>query len=208
MSTSHQGFHKRAILFCLILGSTSALALTQTPLASFQRNQRRSAMTRLHSNSDEQDDSGNIKFQVQTWNPLRLAVLKLGMTEPAWTSPWNYQKKQGIFTCAYCGKELFETNGKYDSGSGWPSFWRTAKDGAVSLQREMDGRVECQCSRCGSHLGHVFMDGPSNTTVPIELLSTAPATDPRGRNQRLPRYCINGASLRFTEGASDDTSKE
>lgn len=148
------------------------------------------------------------EIQPKTWNPLRLAVLKLGLTEPAWTSPWNYQKNEGTFVCAYCGKELFETSGKYDSGSGWPSFWRTAKDGSVSLKREFDGRIECRCARCSSHLGHVFMDGPTVLSVPSEVLSNAPETDPRGRSEsaRLPRYCINGASLRFSE--SNGSSKD
>jgi peptide-methionine (R)-S-oxide reductase len=157
-------------------------------------------MPRLQFNADWDDTEDEI--QPKTWNPLRLAVLKLGLTEPAWTSPWNYQKKEGTFTCAYCGKELFETNGKFDSGSGWPSFWRTAKDGSVSLKREFDGRIECRCARCSSHLGHVFMDGPTVSSVPSEVLSNAPETDPRGRGEsaRLPRYCVNGASLRFSEG--------
>lgn len=157
-------------------------------------------------NSSEPSDEGEEKIQAKTWNPLRLAVLKLGMTEPAWTSPWNYQKKEGTFTCAYCGQELFESNGKYDSGSGWPSFWRTISDGSVALKQEWDGRVECRCSRCSGHLGHVFMDGPSRTSLPEDLVETIPETDLKSAKNpsRLPRYCINGASLRFDE--NKDTS--
>jgi peptide-methionine (R)-S-oxide reductase len=139
---------------------------------------------------------------VQTWNPLRLLVLKAGLTEPAWTSPWNYQKKQvGTFTCAYCGQELFDTDSQFDSGSGWPSFWRSTDHGAVRLVREFDGRVECSCSRCKSHLGHVFMDGPRKESLEASLVSTIPESDPKGRTEsaRLPRFCVNGASLRFAE---------
>lgn len=137
-------------------------------------------------------------FEIQTWNPLRLLVLKIGLTEPAWTSPWNYQKtKDGVFQCAYCGLDLFDSNSKFDSGSGWPSFWRTT--GNVRLVREWDGRVECSCKRCKSHLGHVFLDGPRKTNVDQSLIADIPDSDPKGRSDDspLPRFCINGASLRF-----------
>lgn len=156
--------------------------------------------TSMKESSDSSTEASD-KIEMKTWNPLRLAVLKLGMTEPAWTSPWNYQKKEGTFSCAYCGQELFESNGKYDSGSGWPSFWRTKSDGLVALKREWDGRVECQCSRCKGHLGHVFMDGPSRISFDEALVESIPESDLKSANNpsRLPRYCINGASLRFNE---------
>eukprot|EP00536_Pseudo-nitzschia_multiseries_P008153 jgi/Psemu1/305529/fgenesh1_kg.203_\ len=136
-----------------------------------------------------------------TWNPLRLMVLKLGFTEPRWSSPLNYGKKDGVFSCAYCGLELFDSNGKYDSGSGWPSFWRSIEDGHVSYKKEWDGRLECTCGRCNSHLGHVFLDGPLPDKVPKTLFETAPPSDPRGRRENgyLPRFCVNGASLTFDE---------
>ena len=139
-------------------------------------------------------------FQVQTWNPLRLAVLRLGLTEPMATSPFNYGKYDGEFTCAYCGQTLFDSSAKYDSQSGWPSFWRTAKDGAVQYKRELDGRLECQCSRCSSHLGHVFLDGPQSGSVSEELLQSSPSSDPRGRSgDYLPRFCINGAAMNYNK---------
>lgn len=147
--------------------------------------------------SSGQDDS----YDVKTWNPLRLLVLRLGFTEPAWTSPLNYQKKEGTFNCAYCGQALFNSDAKYDSGSGWPSFWRTIEEGAVSYKMEFDGRLECRCGRCQSHLGHVFLDGPRPSSVPQEVLRLSPESDPRSKvdNGRLPRFCINGASLRVDQ---------
>lgn len=168
-------------------------------LASSAHGDRESST--IMKDSNDPSNESTEKIESKTWNPLRLAVLKLGMTEPALTSPWNYQKKQGTFTCAYCGQELFDSNGKYDSGSGWPSFWRTKSDGFVALKREWDGRVECQCSTCGGHLGHVFMDGPSKTSLPEDLVQTIPEGDLKSPTNpsRLPRYCINGASLRFDE---------
>lgn len=87
-----------------------------------------------------------------TKNPLRLAVLKLGMTELKWTSPLNYEKRSGTYECASCSTVLFDSTGKYDSGSGWPSFWRT-DSGNVAYKREWDGRIECSCKSCGGHLG-------------------------------------------------------
>ncbi|CAJ1954526.1 unnamed protein product [Cylindrotheca closterium] len=152
--------------------------------------------------SSKGDDSSEEKdFEVQTWNPLRLAVLKLGMTEPAWTSSFNYQKKKGVFSCAYCGNELFDSESKYDSGSGWPSFWRSKQEGAIGYKMEFGNRLECRCNKCGGHLGHVFLDGPKQTDVPSSLLQTSPASDPRSQreNGRLPRFCVNGASLRLKE---------
>ena len=139
-------------------------------------------------------------YEMQTKNPLRLLVLRLGLTEPAATSPLNYGKYDGKFSCAYCGQVLFDSTAKYDSGSGWPSFWRTDDDKAVKYKLEFDGRLECQCGRCSSHLGHVFLDGPRPENVPQELLQASPPSDPRGRtNAYLPRFCVNGASLRYTE---------
>jgi peptide-methionine (R)-S-oxide reductase len=89
--------------------------------------------------------------------------------------------KHGVYLCAACGNELFNSDAKYESGTGWPSFWDTVRPDSVdtapdrSLDRE---RTEVLCSRCGGHLGHVFSDGP----------------DPTGK-----RYCINSVSLDFRE---------
>jgi len=140
------------------------------------------------------------KIKAETWNPFRLGVLRLGLTEPAMTSPLNYGKYNGEFTCAYCGNTLFHSNAKYDSGSGWPSFWRTAAADSVDYKMEFDGRLEARCKKCKSHLGHVFLDGPRPSTVPDDLLRQSPATDPRGKNTNiLPRFCINGAALKYRE---------
>ena len=97
--------------------------------------------------SKENSEDGDTSFEVHTWNPLRLLVLRLGLTEPMGTSPLNYGKYEGECTCAYCGETLFDSNSKYDSGSGWPSFWRTA-NGSVEYKSEFDGRLECRCKRC------------------------------------------------------------
>jgi peptide-methionine (R)-S-oxide reductase len=144
-----------------------------------------------------------------TWNPFRLAVLRWKMTEPAMTSHFNYgtynNDPEATFHCAYCNHTLFPALAKYNSGTGWPSFWRTFDANAVSYHREWDGRLECVCANCHSHLGHVFMDGPYPSTIPNqyqELVQSIPSTDPKSKkatstNQCLPRFCINGLALTY-----------
>ena len=152
------------------------------------------------SDKKQEEEEKEKGFKVQTWNPFRLAVLKLGMTEFPATSPFNYGKYNGEFTCAYCGNVLFDSNSKYDSGSGWPSFWRTAQSTSIDYLMELDGRLECRCQKCSSHLGHVFLDGPGPSTVDQSLLEASPESDPRGKTGRyLPRFCINGAAMKFRD---------
>ncbi|EOD21620.1 methionine-R-sulfoxide reductase [Emiliania huxleyi CCMP1516] len=140
-----------------------------------------------------------------TRSPLRLAVLRLGLTEPAWTSPLNFGVRDGAFACAGCSAILFDSSAKFDSGTGWPSFWRTAAESAVGYREEyagggyLDGgsvrsATEVHCEACGGHLGHVFLDGPAiEDTAPALAV---PPSDPRA-GARRPRFCVNGAALRF-----------
>jgi peptide-methionine (R)-S-oxide reductase len=111
-------------------------------------------------------------------SPAQYHVLRQHGTEPPGSSPLNHEKRAGEFLCAGCGAELYDSSTKYESGSGWPSFYR-AKDGAVEIMTDASlgmVRDEVTCARCGGHLGHVFPDGP----------------DPTGL-----RYCMNGAALKF-----------
>jgi peptide-methionine (R)-S-oxide reductase len=105
-------------------------------------------------------------------------VLRRAGTEMPYSSPLNDEHRRGVFSCAGCALDLFSSDTKFDSGTGWPSFWRPL-NGAV-LERPDDGlgmtRTEVLCQRCGGHLGHVFDDGPQPTGL---------------------RYCMNGVAMTF-----------
>jgi peptide-methionine (R)-S-oxide reductase len=114
----------------------------------------------------------------KTLTPEQFHVLREHGTERAGTSPLNVEKREGIFTCTACGQPLFTSDTKYESGSGWPSFYRPI-DGAIGTTTDRSHgmtRVEVHCSKCHGHLGHVFPDGPK----------------PTGE-----RYCMNGVALKF-----------
>jgi peptide-methionine (R)-S-oxide reductase len=118
--------------------------------------------------------------------PEQYKVLREKGTEAPFSGKFLDNKEPGVYTCGACGAELFMSNHKFDSGSGWPSFYDVAKSGAVNLTDDDSlgmHRVEATCANCGSHLGHVFDDGPTAL--------------PDGRQATGQRFCINSASLEF-----------
>lgn len=117
----------------------------------------------------------------QRLNPAQFATLRHEATERPGSSPLNAEKRAGTYACAGCARPLFASATKFESGTGWPSFWRplpgaigTKVDGALFMKR-----TEVHCSRCGGHLGHVFEDGPKPTGL---------------------RYCMNGVAMKFRPG--------
>ena len=134
------------------------------------------------SSREEKGDEFPVRKSPEEWrrqlDPQQFHVLREHGTERAGSSPLNAEKRPGVFHCAGCGQALFESDAKFESGTGWPSFFLPI-EGAVATSE--DGsffmvRTEVHCSNCGGHLGHVFPDGPP----------------PTGQ-----RYCMNGAALRF-----------
>ncbi len=110
--------------------------------------------------------------------PVQYKILRQHGTEPSGSSPLDHEKRAGTFHCAGCDLPLYSSTTKYDSGTGWPSFWAPL-DGAVGTSEDRGlfmTRTEVHCSRCGGHLGHVFPDGPPPTGL---------------------RYCMNGAAMTF-----------
>ena len=111
--------------------------------------------------------------------PEQYEVLRLKGTERPFTGKYAFEKRDGLYRCAACGAELFASDTKYESGSGWPSFYKPAVD--ENVKEEVDSshgmrRTEVTCNNCGAHLGHVFPDGPRPTGL---------------------RYCINSVSLKL-----------
>lgn len=126
--------------------------------------------------------AGKIVRSDEEWRKLldeeQYEVLRLEGTERPGSSPLNYEKREGTYVCAGCGQELFRSSTKYESGTGWPSFFAPI-DGALGTKTDYKlilPRTEYHCSRCGGHQGHVFKDGPEPTGL---------------------RYCNNGVALKF-----------
>ncbi len=115
--------------------------------------------------------------------PEQYAVTRQKATERPFTGKLLHNKAEGTYACVACGQPLFSSKTKFESGSGWPSFWDVIQSGNVELREYFSHgmhRVEVVCGRCGSHLGHLFEVGPRETTG--------------------LRYCINSAALKFDEG--------
>jgi len=128
-----------------------------------------------------------IRFSDAEWkkrlSPAAYGVLRHEDTERPYSSPLNGEHRAGRFACAGCAQPLFSSRAKFESGTGWPSFWAPLPD-AVGTKTDRSmfmARTEVHCDRCGGHLGHVFNDGPR----------------PTGK-----RYCMNGAAMTFKPGAA------
>jgi peptide-methionine (R)-S-oxide reductase len=142
-----------------VLACTTATGSPRTPVGTFEVNHSDDEWRRL-------------------LNPQQYAVLRTASTERPFSSPLNDEHRSGTFDCAGCGQGLFSSTTKFDSGTGWPSFYQSLTNAVVERQDDSEGmaRTEVLCSRCGGHLGHVFDDGPQPTGL---------------------RYCMNGVAMGF-----------
>jgi peptide-methionine (R)-S-oxide reductase len=146
-------------------------------------------MKRLFGGHDAPAESFPVTHSDEEWSqrldPAQFNVLRKHATERAGTSPLNAEKRFGTFNCAGCGKALFASGTKFESGTGWPSFYQPLEGGVGTTEDRslFMTRTEVHCSDCGGHLGHVFPDGPKPTGL---------------------RYCMNGAAMAFKPDTAGD----
>ena len=150
----------------------------------------------INMNTQKKTSDFEIQKSEEEWrkelDPVQYKILREKGTEYAFSGEYFNHKEKGTYLCAGCGNELFESDSKYDSGCGWPSFFEPMENTKiVEFEDKSAGmvRTEIVCNKCGGHLGHVFPDGPKPTGL---------------------RYCVNSASLKFVteENGSEDKDKE
>jgi len=163
----------------LLLGGVAAAAVLGVSLAGWRRFGMRPAVAASREHFEVTHTDAEWRALLA---PDQYAVLREQATERAFSSPLDHEKRSGTFSCAGCGNPLFSSKTKFDSGTGWPSFYKPLPNAVGEENDTTLGmlRTEVHCRRCGGHLGHVFDDGPPPTGL---------------------RYCMNGVALTFKADA-------
>lgn len=195
-----------AIVTALLLVIVTGMSLSRSEAAGKKEKAKAKPSTKTKASSPddrplEVNAEGKVVLSKAEWGKrltkTQFRVARMKGTELPYQNAYWDSKRDGIYQCVCCRLELFDSETKFDSGTGWPSFWQPLEEEAVSYKRdntEAEPRIEVLCSRCDAHLGHVFPDGPR----------------PTGQ-----RFCMNSASLKFVERskvgkqpASTEKSKE
>lgn len=164
------------LVFAVPLGAV--MMVTALPLRLPNSQDRNKRNEKIQRNGVQKVTKSDSEWK-QTLTPEQYRIMREKGTERPFSSPLNEEKSEGTFVCAGCGLPLFNADAKYESGSGWPSFWKPISE--ENVREEVDEslwqrRTEVLCARCDAHLGHVFPDGPKPTGL---------------------RYCMNGVALKF-----------
>jgi peptide-methionine (R)-S-oxide reductase len=183
---------KSIVVWALLLGSVSCSGSgSPAPQADPQSGKDAQSGSEVKASmASGETTAGTDEEWKEKLTPEQFRICRGKGTERAFTGKYWNTKTPGTYVCAACGNPLFSSETKYDSGSGWPSFWAPAADGAVKTDEDLSlgmTRTEVLCSKCQSHLGHLFDDGP------------APSHQ---------RYCINSASLSLVEKPQAEAPKK